>query len=108
MDARRLTLARPGLVLVNTSRGGLVDLAALEAALASGQVGAAGLDVLEGEPAPDLSRPLLHDSRVLVTPHVAWYSQEARHDLALRSAEEALRFLRGERPRNLVNPEARP
>jgi phosphoglycerate dehydrogenase-like enzyme len=104
---RLLSRARPGRVLVNTSRGGLVDLAALEAALASGQVGGAGLDVLEDEPPPDPTRSLLRDPRVIVTPHVAWYSQEARRDLALRSAEEAQRFLRGERPLNVINRAAR-
>ncbi len=92
---------------MNTSRGGLVDLDALDAAIASGQVAAAALDVLDGEPAPRLDQPLLARPEVLVTPHVAWYSMEARRDLATNAADEALRYLRGERPRNLVNPDAR-
>ncbi len=107
VDAERLAGVRPGFVLVNTSRGGLVDLAALDAALEDGRVGAVGLDVLEDEPSPDLSRPLLRRPNVLLTPHLAWYSLEARRDLALQAAEEALRFLSGERPRNIVNPTAR-
>jgi D-3-phosphoglycerate dehydrogenase len=107
VDAARLASTRPGVVIVNTSRGGLIDLDALDAALESGHVAAAGLDVLEDEPAPDLDRPLLKRPNVLVTSHVAWYSIEARRDLALLCADEALRVLDGDRPRNAVNPEAR-
>lgn len=101
-----LAAVKPGVVLVNTSRGGLLDLDALDAAVVDGRVAAVGLDVLEGEPTPDLAHPLLSRPNVLVTPHVAWYSIEARRELALRTADEALRLLDGERPRNLVNPEA--
>ena len=107
VNAERLSRVRPGLVLVNTSRGGLVDLAALDAALEDGRVASVALDVLEDEPSPDLSRSLFQRPNVLLTPHLAWYSQEARHDLALLAAEEAWRFISGERPRNVVNPEAR-
>jgi D-3-phosphoglycerate dehydrogenase len=107
VNAARLSRVRAGLVLVNTSRGGLVDLAALDEALEGGQVAAAGLDVLEDEPAPDLTRPLFKRPNVLLTPHLAWYSLEARRDLAVQAAEEAYRYITGERPRNLVNPTAR-
>lgn len=107
VDADRLRRVRPGLVLVNTSRGGLVDLAALDAALETGQVAAVGLDVLEDEPAPDLTRGLFQRPNVVLTPHLAWYSLEARRDLAIKAAEEAYRYVSGERPRNLVNPAAR-
>lgn len=107
VDSRRLAATPTGLILLNTSRGGLVDLDALEAAIVSGHVAAAALDVLDGEPAPPLDHPLLSRPEVLVTPHVAWYSMEARRDLAIHAADEALRYLRGERPRNLVNPDAR-
>ena len=107
VDTRRLDLAKPGLVLVNTSRGGLIDIDALEAALEDGRVSAAGLDVLEDEPDPDLSRPILQRDNVFVTGHVAWYSLEAKRELALFSADEALRVLDGGRPRNAVNPTAR-
>jgi D-3-phosphoglycerate dehydrogenase len=107
VGADLLGRVRPGLVIVNTSRGGLVDLAALDAAIEDGRVAAAGLDVLEDEPRPDLMRPLLDRPQVIVTPHLAWYSLEARRELAIKTAEEALRLLDGERPRNIVNPEAR-
>jgi D-3-phosphoglycerate dehydrogenase len=107
VNAERLARVRPGLVLVNTSRGGIVDLAALDDALERGLVGAAGLDVLADEPAPDLERPMFKRPNVILTPHLAWYSHEARRDLAIKAAEEAYRYVTGERPRNLVNPEAR-
>jgi lactate dehydrogenase-like 2-hydroxyacid dehydrogenase len=108
VNAERLAATKPGVVIVNTSRGGLIDLEALDVAVVSGQVSAAGLDVLEDEPTPDRDRPILSRSNVLVTSHVAWYSVEARRDLALLCADEALRVLDGGRPRNAVNPEARP
>lgn len=107
VDRDRLAAARDGLVLVNTSRGGIVDLEALDEALEAGRVAAVGLDVLEDEPSPDLARPLLARPNVLLTPHLAWYSYEARRDLAIQAAEEAHRFVRGERPLNIVNPMAR-
>jgi len=107
LGAESFARMKDGVVIVNASRGGLLDLAALDAALASGRVRAAGLDVLEGEPTPDLAAPLLHRRNVIVTPHVAWYSQDARRELGIKAAQEALRYIRGERPRNLINPSAR-
>jgi phosphoglycerate dehydrogenase-like enzyme len=98
---------RPGVVIVNTARGALIDLAALQAAIDRGIVGAVALDVLDREPFPDLSMPFLHNSNVTVTPHVAWYSREAVRDLGALAAEEALRYLRGEPLRAVLNPEAR-
>ena len=102
-----MATAKDGVVVVNTSRGGLVDLDALDAAIVSGKVSVAALDVIDGEPQPDLGHPLLARDNVIVTSHVAWYSAEAQVELALNTANEALRYFDGERPRNLVNPEAR-
>ena len=106
IGAAELSAMKPGVVLVNTSRGGLVDLDALDASVVSGQVAAVGLDVLDGEPNPDLSHALLSRPNVVVTPHVAWYSLEAKRELAIKTADEALRYLNGERPRNIVNADA--
>lgn len=106
VGTERLATVKDGFVIVNTSRGGLIDIDALDAALESGRVGAVGLDVLEDEPAPDLSRPIFQRPNVLLTPHLAWFSVEARVDLALYAAEEAYRYIQGERPRNIVNPDA--
>lgn len=103
LNPETLALVKPGVVLINTSRGGLVDLDALAAAVDSGAVGIASLDVLDGEPTPDLDNPLLTHDNVIVTSHMAWYSTEAKHELAINTAMEALRFLDGEAVRNPVN-----
>jgi len=99
------TLARmkPTAFLINTSRGGLVDHAALAEALAAGQIAGAALDVQDPEP-PDLSQPPYNDPRVIVTPHVAFVSSEATHELRTRVGRQAAAFLRGETPENVVNP----
>lgn len=102
IDADRLNVMKPGAVLVNTSRGGLVDLDAVHAAVDAGALSSVALDVLDGEPDAPLGHPLLQRENVLVTPHVAWYSLEARRALAIMSAEEILRSLRGEPLRNAL------
>jgi D-3-phosphoglycerate dehydrogenase len=103
IDARRLSLMRPTAVLVNTARGGLVDLDALHAALAEGRLLGAGLDVFEQEP-PDPAHPVFRLDNVAVTNHIGWYSEEAMRELQRKTAEEAARVLRGEAPRHWVNP----
>jgi D-3-phosphoglycerate dehydrogenase len=108
VDAARLASMKDGVIIVNTSRGALIDIMALDAAVVSGKVAAAGLDVLEDEPRPDMSQPILTRPNVTVTSHTAWYSVDARRELALLCADEALRVIEGGRPRNAVNPEARP
>ena len=107
LDEGAFAKMRRGVVIVNTARGGLIDLPALQAAIDRGIVGAVALDVLDREPFPDLSMPFLRNSNVTITPHVAWYSREAVHDLGALAAEEALRYLRGEPLRAVLNPEAR-
>ncbi len=101
----RQTLARmkPSAYLINTSRGGLVDHAALAEALAASRLAGAALDVQDPEP-PDLSQPPWNDPRVIVTPHVAFYSSEATAELRTRVARQVVAFLHGERPENVVNP----
>jgi D-3-phosphoglycerate dehydrogenase len=107
LDARRLAMMKPGAVLLNTSRGALVDEAALIDALARGHLAGAGLDVLEREPpAPD--NPLLTMENVILTPHASFYSDDSLAYLQTVVAEEAVRVLRGDRPRYPVNPEVVP
>lgn len=102
IDARRLALMRPTAILVNTARGGLVDLDALHAALAEGRLLGAGLDVFEHEP-PDPRHPLFALDNVALTNHIGWYSEEAMRELQRKTAEEAVRILRGEPPLHWVN-----
>lgn len=100
-DAARIARMRPGAFLINVSRGGLVDNDALLAALESGHLSGAGLDVIEGEPDPP--RALVQRSEVIVTPHVAFSSASSLAELRRRSAEEVVRVLAGERPHNPCN-----
>lgn len=96
IDAKRLACMKPDALLVNVSRGGLVDTDALTHALATGALGAAALDVLESEPAvPDALRAL---PNVMITPHVAFSSDASLAELRQRAAEEAVRIIRGEAP----------
>jgi phosphoglycerate dehydrogenase-like enzyme len=75
IDERRLALMRPGAVLINTARGGLVDEPALIAALDTGHLGGVGLDVFAEEPLPE-THPLFGHSDAVLTPHVAWLTRE--------------------------------
>ncbi len=102
IDARRIALMRPTALLVNTARGGLVDLDALAAALADGRLAGAGLDVFEREP-PDPQHPLFSLPNVVVTNHIGWYSEESMRDVQRKAAEEAVRVLQGQTPNHWLN-----
>ena len=102
LDASALALMKPTAFVINTARGGLIDEEALLAAVQSGQIAGAALDVLVIEP-PSPDHPLLHEPRVMITPHTGWYSEDASYDVRVRAAEEVVRVLRGERPRCPVN-----
>jgi lactate dehydrogenase-like 2-hydroxyacid dehydrogenase len=107
IDARALAKMKPGAVLVNTSRGGVVDQAALYEALRSGHLFGAGLDVTDPEPmrADD---PLLTLPNCLVVPHIASASQRTRDRMAQKAAANLLAGLRGEPLPDTVNPEVHP
>lgn len=105
MNAKTLALAKPTAWLINTSRGELVDEAALYDALVAGRLGGAALDVFAQEPpSPDL--PLLQLENVIATPHIAYYSASALQDLQQSAALEARAVLTGQKPKWLVNPQA--
>jgi D-3-phosphoglycerate dehydrogenase / 2-oxoglutarate reductase len=92
--------------IVNTARGGLIDEAALLAALDAGQISGAGLDVVESETqVTPLRTALVHHPKMIVTAHTAWLSHQARATLQLRAIEQALACLRGETPYGLINRE---
>jgi phosphoglycerate dehydrogenase-like enzyme len=91
-----------GAYLVNVSRGGLIDEEALLAALDSGQVAGAALDVTDPEP-PPADSPLRRHPRVLITPHAAWLSQQANDAYVMRQAQNVVAWHRGRRPNTPVN-----
>ncbi len=94
INAQTLAQMKPGALLINTARGGLVDEVALAAALRSGQLGGAGLDVLSIEP-PPASHPLLSGDipNLLITPHCAWVSRAARQRLLDTTVENIRHFI---------------
>jgi len=102
VSAERLLRVRPGCLLINTARGGLIDEAALSAALAEGRMAGAALDVLSSEP-PSAGNPLLSAPNCVITPHVAWTSLPARQRLLAISVDN-VRALLAERPMHVVNP----
>jgi len=107
IDAAALRAMKPTAVLINTARGGLVDEAALAAAIEAGEIAGAALDVLATEP-PSADSPLLGDPRVLITPHGAWYSTAAQRDVVIRACEDVQRVLSGQRPRSPANKPVAP
>ncbi len=95
---------KPTAVLVNTSRGPVVDESALHEALSTGQLAAAGLDVTEVEPV-DAESPLLNLPNLTITPHVAGASPVSGVEGSRRWAENAVRILSGRAPWGLANPD---
>jgi glycerate dehydrogenase len=101
VDARRLSLMKPTAFLLNTSRGPLVDQAALADALNSGRITGAAMDVLATEP-PPADNPLLAARNCIITPHLAWATRAARARLMHLAVENVRAFLQG-KAQNVVN-----
>ncbi len=101
INERRLALMKRTAIVVNTARGGLVDTDALYEALKARRILGAGLDVFEQEPPG--AHPLLQLDNVIVTNHMGWYSEESMRELQRKTAEEAVRVLRGEPPLHWLN-----
>ncbi|MBP1994003.1 C-terminal binding protein [Paenibacillus eucommiae] len=97
INRKVLERVKPGLILINTSRGGLIDEDSLVWALRMHKVGAAGMDVLEAEP-PQIENPLLHMPNVIITPHSAAFSEEALFEVKARAIEEIIRKFQGLSP----------
>jgi D-3-phosphoglycerate dehydrogenase len=102
INERSLAKMKRGVILINVGRGGLVDTAALESALQSGQIAAAGLDVFEQEPLP-VDSPLRKMENVVVASHIASVSTRAMKTARETSALLVLKALRGEKLENVVN-----
>jgi glycerate dehydrogenase len=101
VTAQRLALMKSSALLINTSRGGLIDEHALFEALRTRQIAGAGLDVLTHEP-PDADNPLFGLPNCIITPHIAWATNTARQRLLNVVVENVRTFLQGT-PENVVN-----
>lgn len=101
---KELKLMKPTAYLINVARGPIIDERALVKALSEQRIAGAAIDVLEKEP-PDPSSPLLKMENVIITSHMAGLSKEALERIQMTVAEEAVRILKGETPRYLVNKE---
>ena len=101
INAERLSWMKPGAILLNTSRGGLLDEPAVAEALNSTRLGGAGLDVLSREP-PTADNPLLRAKNCMITPHQAWATRAARERLTKVAVENIRAFLAG-KPQNVVS-----
>jgi glyoxylate reductase len=101
---RELSIMKKGSILVNTSRGQVVDQDALYNALSSGHLAGAGLDVFREEPL-EKDSPLLKLSNIVVVPHIGSASKKTRATMATMCAENIIAALNGEKPPNIVNPE---
>lgn len=105
IGARELAAMHPGAILINTSRGGAVDETALVAALRSGHLGAAGLDVFAREPA-EAENPLCSMDRVVLSGHAATFTRGALRQTAEAVVENLLALDAGKVPRGCLNPDA--
>ncbi len=102
IGARELAKVKPSLRLINTARGDLIDIEALVRALDEGRLSGAALDVFPQEP-PDVSSAVLHDGRIIVTPHLGASTAEAQERVAVDVAAQILAILRGEPAQYAVN-----
>jgi D-3-phosphoglycerate dehydrogenase len=104
VDSRFIGKMKRGSILVNTSRGAVVETDAAVAALKSGQLGGAGLDSTDPEPLPG-DHPLFDMDNVIITPHMGWYSEDALQAMREQIAVDALGAADGRVPDSVVNPE---
>jgi D-3-phosphoglycerate dehydrogenase / 2-oxoglutarate reductase len=101
IGAERMKLMKKTAYIINVSRGGIVDEEALIDAVRAGTVAGAALDTFTKEPLP-ADHPLIGEPKILLSPHVAWLSEEAEVDLRRLAAEEIILILRGEKPSSPV------
>jgi D-3-phosphoglycerate dehydrogenase len=103
MNRERLALMKPGAMLVNTSRGGLVETEALIEAVTKERLAGAAMDVFDKEP-PPADHPFCKVERILLSPHIAGATRECLERTAVQTAAQVVEVLQGKRPAHLVNP----
>lgn len=106
ISKEQFDLAKKDLFIVNTARGPVIDETALIAALQAKKIAGAALDVTEHEPIQK-DHPLLKMENVIITPHVAWYSEESEHELKRKTAQNVVDVLSGYYPNYLVNQDVK-
>lgn len=99
---KELKMMKSDAIIVNTARGGIINIKALERALKEKWIAGAGIDVFEKEP-PSNNFPLVGLDNVILTPHFSWYSEDAGLDIRRKIMEDVSRFVKGEKPRYPVN-----
>lgn len=104
LNADNIRLMKRGAVVVNTSRGAVIDTQALAEALCEERLWGAGIDVFEEEPI-DWDHPIMKAPHTVLSPHVAYYSEESGEELHRRSMQAALDVVLGQRPKDCLNPE---
>ena len=104
IDEAAFALMKQNAVLINTSRGNIIDEKALHNAISTGRIAGAGIDVMSKEP-PKQGNRLLGLDNLIVTPHIAWYSEESLARAKVQGMDEVVGVLKGRRPRYIVNPE---
>jgi len=105
-DRPQFDLMRERSILINTARGGIVNLEALDQALKKGKLAGAGIDVYEQEPPPE-DLAILTNPKAICTPHLSWLSEEAGWDIRKDYLDDVRRFLEGKPPKNVLNPEVK-
>ncbi|QTG16861.1 C-terminal binding protein (plasmid) [Agrobacterium tumefaciens] len=98
VNAARISTMKPDAIIINTSRGGLIDYEPLSDALKHGMLGGAGLDVLEVEPPAPHFTPIASVPNLIVTPHLGFYSEQAMVELQTKAAQQVKLVLQGEQP----------
>jgi D-3-phosphoglycerate dehydrogenase len=104
IGAKQFAQMRNDAIVVNTSRGGVIDGDALVHALRTGQILGAAIDVHECEPLPP-GHPLTTFDSVVLTPHLAWYTEESYHELKRRTVANVVEVCAGRPPANIINPQ---
>jgi D-3-phosphoglycerate dehydrogenase len=106
LNTERFAMMKKSPIIINAARGAIIDTDALVEALQTDRVSAAGLDVLEDEKkVVESDHPLKQMDNVILTPHSAWFSDNAIAKLQTKACQEVVRILKGEIPKNLANPE---
>ena len=101
---REFNLMKPEVYIINTARGALINEVSLIKAIREKRISGVALDVVTQEPVPS-DHPLLQFDNVIITPHIAWYSEESFEEARLKGAEDVVKVLKGDLPKYPVNPE---